>query len=173
MASDDEKWLRTGAMRESDFDDNSDEDKAKIQDKEGYTCDSDKDVEASNPIDNDKAKIQDSDEDKDDSCSVTTEWLDEHSCPNGHLGGQYGCDFCNSSFLDKSGTHNLNEFLKEQGWDEYDIRKHYKLTKIQDKDDYISGGSEISCVSDVEDSDSKQDPTISSSSSSSKSQSKQ
>ena len=61
-----------------------------------------------------------------DDCSATTEWLDEHSCPNGHLGGQYGCDFCDHGVVDKSGTHNLNEFLKEQGWDTYDIKKHYK-----------------------------------------------
>ena len=63
----------------------------------------------------------------DDACSATTEWLDEHSCPNGHLGGQYGCDFCNVGVIDKSGTNNLNEFLKEQGWEKYDIKKHYNL----------------------------------------------
>ena len=67
------------------------------------------------------------DEDADDACSATTEWLDEHSCPNGHLGGQYGCDFCNVGVVDKSGTNNLNEFLKEQGWEKYDIKKHYNL----------------------------------------------
>ena len=66
-------------------------------------------------------------EDADDACSATTEWLDEHSCPNGHLGGQYGCDFCNVGVGDKSGTNNLNEFLKEQGWEKYDIKKHYNL----------------------------------------------
>ena len=63
-------------------------------------------------------------EQKEDLCSVTTEWLDEHSCPNGHLGGQYGCDFCNQSRFDKSGDQNLHEFLTELGWGEYDIRKH-------------------------------------------------
>jgi hypothetical protein len=50
-------------------------------------------------------------------------------CPNGHLGGQYGCDFCNCGVADKSGTNNLNMFLKEQGWEKYDIMKHYMLGK--------------------------------------------
>jgi len=56
------------------------------------------------------------------------EWLNERSCPNGHLGGQYGCDFCNTGQFDTSGTNNLNAFLKENGWEKYDIIKHYELT---------------------------------------------
>ena len=58
------------------------------------------------------------------------DWLDSHTCPFGHLGGQHGCDFCNSGHLDKSGTDNLNEFLKEQEWTEHNVKKHYELTKI-------------------------------------------
>ena len=76
-------------------------------------------------------------EEEEEECSVTTEWLDEHSCPNGHLGGQFGCDFCNVGVVDKSGTNNLNEFLKEQGWDEYDIKKHYNLkNKKEEEEDH-------------------------------------
>ena len=64
-----------------------------------------------------------------DECSATTEWLDENSCPRGHLGGQFGCDFCDYPGEPLAGTSNFRKFLKEQGWDKYDIRKHYKLSK--------------------------------------------
>ena len=56
------------------------------------------------------------------------ERLNERACLNGHLGGQYGCDFCNTGRFDTSGTNNLNEFLKVNGWEKYDILKHYQLT---------------------------------------------
>ena len=61
------------------------------------------------------------------------ELLNERSCSNGHLGGQYGCDFCNNGRFDTSGTNNLNEFLKANGWDKYDILKHHQLTLKQNK----------------------------------------
>ena len=78
---------------------------------------------------NDK-KAKDSDE-----CSATTEWLDENSCPRGHLGGQFGCDFCDYPGEPLAGTSNLRKFLMEQGWDKYDARKHYMLSKkAKDKD---------------------------------------
>ena len=64
-----------------------------------------------------------------DECSATTEWLDENSCPLGHLGGQFGCDFCDYPGEPPAGTSNLRKFLKEQGWVKYDIRKHYMLSK--------------------------------------------
>jgi hypothetical protein len=49
-------------------------------------------------------------------------------CPNGHLAGQYGCDFCNDDGTCDPPNSNLAEFLEKQGWDQYDIKKHYMLT---------------------------------------------
>ena len=65
---------------------------------------------------------------------VLREELLAHSCPNGHLSGAGGCDFCGCDdcwfgcrHCKKRVNPNLASFLQEAGVEKYDIVGHYRM----------------------------------------------
>ncbi len=60
-------------------------------------------------------------------CEKTSDFEELNLCPNGHLNGAWGCDFCDCEGEDAGiGLDNLKEFLIEKDWIDYCPVRHKK-----------------------------------------------